>query len=295
MPELQRPTPAAALKLRTPMAAATAAALLIAALCFLQVGRAAAEHHGESADAALTDAANGAHRSAQNIARNAARHPVETLSWFGIQPDMTVVEIWPGGGGWYTEVLAPYLRERGKLVAANYAATPDREYYGRNAKKFRAKLAAQPEVYDRVTVTDLMPPDRLLAAEPGSADMVLTFRNLHNWIRNGYPEAMFDAMYRVLKPGGVLGLVAHRGEPDMLGPEWAEKGYVPVSEARRLAEEAGFRFVDSSEINANPKDTKDHPEGVWTLPPGFRLKDVDRDKYAAIGESDRMTLKFVKP
>lgn len=245
--------------------------------------------------AALERAATGEHRSAGNIVRNASRHPVETLAFFGIRPDMTVVEIWPGGGGWYTEVLAPYLRDGGKLVAANYDGSTGVEYFARNAQKFRDKLAAHPDVYDRVVVTDLMPPAKTVAAPAGSADLVLTFRNLHNWVRDGRAEAMFAAMYEALKPGGTLGLVAHRGTAEMVGPESAKTGYLAESEAMRLAKQAGFEFVAKSEINANPKDTKDHPEGVWTLPPSYRMGDTDREKYAAIGESDRMTMKFVKP
>ncbi len=246
-------------------------------------------------DAALEAAASGAHRSADNIARNAWRHPVETLTFFGIRPDMTVVEIWPGGSGWYTEVLAPYLRDAGKLYAANFDGSTGVEYFARNAGKFRDKLAANPAIYDRVEVTALMPPASTSAAPPGSADLVVTFRNLHNWVRDGRAEAMFAAMFEALKPGGTLGLVAHRGSDDMTGPDAARTGYLAESEALRLAAAAGFEFVARSEINANPRDTRDHPKGVWTLPPSFRMGDVDREVYAAIGESDRMTLKFVKP
>ena len=244
--------------------------------------------------AKLDSAADGAHRSAANIARNAWRHPVETLQFFGLRDDMTVVEVWSGGGGWYTEIFAPYLRDTGKLYAANYDGSSGREYFERNAKVFKDKLAAQPEVYDQVVITALMPPASMNPAPAGSADLVVTFRNLHNWVRDGLDEPMFKAMYDVLKPGGILGLVAHRGNADMAGIEWARKGYVPEAEAIRLAEAAGFTFVESSDINANPKDTKNYADGVWTLPPSFRLGETDRAKSAAIGESDRMTLKFVK-
>ncbi|MGR8920582.1 MAG: class I SAM-dependent methyltransferase [Gammaproteobacteria bacterium] len=247
------------------------------------------------ADAALEAAATGAHRKPEHVARNAWRHPVETLSFFGIRPDMTVVEIWPGGTGWYTEVLAPYLRDGGKLIAANYDGRGGSEYRQRADREFRAKLAARPDVYDQVEIQVLEPPAAPDAAPAGSADMVVTFRNLHNWVRDGYAEAMFAAMYRALKPGGTLGLVAHRGTDDMVGAEAAKTGYLAESEALRLAAAAGFEFVAKSEVNANPQDTRDHPRGVWTLPPNFRLGDTDRDKYAAIGESDRMTMKFVKP
>ncbi len=244
---------------------------------------------------ALAEAANGAHRSAENIARNAWRHPVETLNFFGIRPAMIVVEIWPGGGGWYTEILAPYLRESGKFYAANYDGSSGIEYFKRNAQKFKDKLAANPEIYDRVIVTSLMPPHSLGGVPANSADLVVTFRNMHNWYRDGRAQAMFDAMHGMLKPGGILGLVAHRGTPDMTTPEHAKKGYLAESVAIKLAEQAGFEFLERCDVNANPKDTKDHAKGVWTLPPSFRLGEQDRAKYAAIGESDRMTLKFVKP
>lgn len=250
---------------------------------------------GAIADEALQQAANGAHRSAENIARNAWRHPVETLSFFGIEPGMTVVEIWPGGGGWYTEVLAPYLRKDGKLYAANYDGSTGVEYFARNAVKFKEKLAANPAVYDRVEITTLMPPAATEAAPAGSADLVVTFRNLHNFVRDGRDEAMFAAMYATLKPGGILGLVAHRGDADMLGPVAAKKGYLAESEAIRVASAAGFEFVEKSDINANPKDDHDHPNGVWTLPPRLRVGDANPAEFVAIGESDRMTMKFRKP
>ncbi|MEQ8663631.1 MAG: methyltransferase [Gammaproteobacteria bacterium] len=250
---------------------------------------------GHADDVTLETAAGGSHRAPANIARNAWRHPVETLEFFGIRPDMTVVEVWPGSSGWYTEVLAPYLRARGKLVAANYDGSTGVAYFAKGAQAFRDKLAAAPDLYDRVEITALMPPAAPSAGAPASADLVVTFRNLHNWVRDGFAEPMFAAMFEVLKPGGTLGMVAHRGSDDMTGPAAARTGYLAESEAIGLAEAAGFQFVARSEINANPNDTRDHPEGVWTLPPNFRAGDVDRDKYAAIGESDRMTLKFRKP
>lgn len=242
----------------------------------------------------LEAAARGTHRSVDNVARNTARHPVETLQFFGIKDNLTVVEIWPGGGGWYTEVLAVYLRENGKLIAANYDGSTGSAYYTRNEKKFREKMAANADVYDKVEITALMPPASPSAASAGTADMVVTFRNLHNWVRAGLEAQMFKAMYDVLKPGGILGLVAHRGTPEMIGLQWAQRGYVAEDEAIRLAESAGFKLAERSEINANPKDTRDYVDGVWTLPPGYRRGDADKDKYTAIGESDRMTLKFVK-
>lgn len=251
---------------------------------------AAADH-----SAALTQLANGEHRSAENIARNQYRHPVETLSFFGIRPDMTVVEISPGGGGWYTEILAPFLREKGKLVAASYDTSSAVEYYRVNAAKYLDKLKARPDLYDRVQVIEFGPPAKSALGSDDSADMVVTFRNVHNWVEAGTEAQVFAAMFKVLKKGGTLGVVEHRGKPDMVGKQWAEKGYVPEAETIRMAEAAGFKLVDKSEINANAKDTKDYPKGVWTLPPSLEEGDKDRAKYLAIGESDRMTLKFVKP
>jgi len=263
--------------------------LLVLVLCAAFVAPLAASEQR------LAEFATAAHRPAAHIARNVHRHPVETLRFFGLREDMTVVEIWPGDDGWYTEILAPYLRERGKLYAANFDGSTGVEYFTHGAERFKAKLAAHPGIYDKVEVTALMPPAATHAAPAGIADLVLTFRNLHNWINRDLAEAMFAAMYAALKPGGVLGLVAHRGTPQMIGKEAAKTGYLAESEAIRLAQAAGFKLVEKSEINANPKDTKDHPAGVWSLPPNFRLGDVDRAKYAAIGESDRMTMKFIKP
>ncbi len=243
----------------------------------------------------LEAAVTGTHRAEGHAARNEWRHPVETLLFFGLRDDMTVVEIYPGGEGWYTEVLAPVLRERGKLYAASYDAQSPQQYFRDNAKLYLDKLAAHPEVYDKVVVTELAPPEKTAIAPPGSADLVVTFRNLHNWVSRGTEGPMLEAMYRALKPGGTLGMVAHRGTPEMVGAEAAKAGYLAEAEAIRLVEAAGFRLVGKSEINANPKDTKDHPKGVWTLPPNFQLGEQDRAKYAAIGESDRMTLRFEKP
>ncbi len=249
----------------------------------------------DSVESKLTAAALGEHRSAKNIARNKARHPVETLKWFGIQDTMTVVEISPGGGGWYSEVLAPFLRDKGKYYAASYDRDSKSKYFSRNAQKYLDKLAAAPEIYNKVVVTEFEIPTKPTLEPQAKADMVLTFRNTHNWLNSGIAEQTYQAMYKVLKPGGILGVVQHRGEPHMMGKQWSKKGYVAESEVIRLAEAAGFKLVAKSEINANPKDTKDYADGVWTLPPVYRLKDKDREKYTAIGESDRMTLKFVKP
>lgn len=243
----------------------------------------------------LAAIANGDHRSAEHKARNKYRHPAETLAFFGIREHMTVAEISPGGSGWYTEILAPFLREKGTLYAGSYDPEAEEDYYRRNAKRFDQKLAAAPEIYDHVITTIFDPPHKLEAAPPASADLVLTFRNLHNWMEDGDAHAAMKGMYRITKPGGVLGLVQHRGAPSSPQDPAAESGYIREDLVIELAESVGFRYLASSEINANPKDSKDYPEGVWTLPPAFELEDVDRAKYSAIGESDRMTLKFVKP
>lgn len=238
--------------------------------------------------------AAGEHRPAANKARDAYRHPIETLQWFGLRDDMTVVEISPGGG-WYTEIIAPFVKGGGKYYAAGFDPESSVDFFRRGAQRFKKKLEAEPELYGEVVTTVLAPPDRLEIAPPGSADLVLTFRNVHNWMAAGTADDIFAAMYRALKPGGVLGVVEHRADPDQPLDHKAESGYVAEKQVIAFAQKAGFEFADRSEINANAKDTKDHPEGVWTLPPTLRLGAQDRERYLAIGESDRMTLKFVKP
>jgi predicted methyltransferase len=219
-------------------------------------------------------------------ARDRYRHPLQVLKFVGLKPDMSVVEIWPSGG-WWTEILAPYLHAHGTYYAALQQSSED--------AGFRNKLAAAPQYYDRVIVTRAGPPDHWQIAPPGSADLVLTFRNVHNWLAGGYEKEMFAAMYRALKPGGVLGLEEHRAAPGTTRADWVKSGYVSQDYVIDLARQAGFRLVAKSEIGANPKDTKNYPQGVWTLPPTLTLGQKDRAKYLAIGESDRMTLKFVKP
>jgi predicted methyltransferase len=234
--------------------------------------------------AALQAAIAGPQRSDVNKARDKYRHPLETLTFFGIRPDMTVVEISPGTG-WYTEILAPFLKEHGKLYEAVGG--------GAGAKTFEDKLKSDPAVYGQVIVTTLQPPAQTEIAPAGSADMVLTFRNVHDWLPRGTTADYFKAFYRALKPGGVLGITDHRADPSQPQDPKAKNGYVRQDYMIQIAEQAGFKLAGTSEINANPKDPRNQP--VWNLPPTLRQGDKDRDKYLAIGESDRMTLKFVKP
>lgn len=228
--------------------------------------------------------------------RDQYRHPLETLRFFGLRPNQTVVEIWPGRG-WYMEILAPYLREQGKYYAAIEA--PDVPGAGQEAKDdaaaLRKRIADDPAHFGKVIVTELHPPQLTEICPPGTADVVLTFRNVHNWLETGDQQAQFNAFFRALKPGGVLGVVEHRARPGTSLDEMRKSGYMDEGYIKKLAATAGFRFDADSPVNNNPKDTKDYSQGVWTLPPTLALGDKDRDKYLAIGESDRMTLRFVKP
>lgn len=232
------------------------------------------------------------HRTPGNVARDRFRNPAEVLEFFGVRADSTVVEILPGSGGYYMEILAPYLKNHGLYVAANRDGLAPPQYLA-DHQKLLARLKAEPSQYEKVLVTqfnaDLHP-----IAPPGSADFVLTFRNLHNWVERGEIDGALRAFHKALKPGGILGVVDHRGRTDLPQEAQMKTGYVRQDYTIALIEKAGFRFAGASEVNANAKDTKDHPEGVWTLPPSYRLKDKDRAKYQAIGESDRFTLKFVK-
>lgn len=230
-------------------------------------------------------------RSPTNVARDPYRHPAETLSFFGIKPDSVVVEILPGSAGYYLEILAPYLRDRGQYIAASRDETAPASYVEDHGKLLE-RLKAEPDLYDRVIVTQFHA-DRHRIAPDGTADFVLTFRNLHNWLDRGELDGALKAFHRALKPGGVLGVVDHRGRTDQTQEAQERSGYVRQDFAIAAIEKAGFKFVAASEVNANPKDTKDYPEGVWSLPPSYRQKDVDRSRYQAIGESDRFTLKFV--
>ena len=232
-------------------------------------------------------------RSPEFKARDKYRHPKETLEFFGLEPTMNVVEIWPSLG-YYMDIIAPYVAGKGIYVAAGFPPDSDSDYVQRIRREVAEKIAANPDYYGEIVDTVLSEGSYDIAPE-GSADMVLTFRNVHSWMRGGYAPQVFGAMFRALKPGGILGVVAHRGNPNVPQDPKAESGYVNQDVVIKMAEDAGFQLVDSSEINANPKDTKNYPKGVWTLPPALRDGDVDREKYLEIGESDRMTLKFVKP
>jgi predicted methyltransferase len=241
-------------------------------------------------DAALTAAIASPARPAAAVARDKTRHPAEELTFFGISPKMNVVELWPGGGYW-TDILGPYLAPGGHYTVALPPSGGDEDS---GVAKFRARIAADKDRLGTIHESTLGP-GHFEIAPPGSADLVLTFRNLHNWMNEGYADQALKACFTALKPGGILGMEGHRGRSDVPQDPKAESGYVRQDYAVALAKKAGFVLVESSEINANPKDTKDWPKGVWTLPPSFALGDKDRAKYAAIGEGDNFVLKFQKP
>jgi predicted methyltransferase len=267
---------------------------LILAAGLLAGGLAGFAHAADTAeDGQLRKAIAGSQRSSKNTARDTFRHPYETLTFFGIKPNMTVVEVSPGRG-WYTEILAPYLRDNGKLIAADAAYDPAKA----PLVDFKKKLDASPAVYGKVVQGVFEPPSNYNFAPAGSVDMVVTFRNLHNWIEDGGDEelrGMFKAFYTSLKRGGVLGIEEHRLPEATPQDAKTSTGYVHESYVIKIAESAGFKLAAKSEVNANPKDKADHKGGVWALPPTLANRDQDREKYMAIGESDRMTLKFVKP
>jgi len=270
----------------TKRAAALAAVALLLGACTTYGTR-------QSTSLALDRILAGDQRSEENRARDRYRHPKATLLFFGIRPQMSVLEVWPEPG-WYTEVLAPLLADAGHYYAGVIAADPNSRYVTQRLEAYRQKLAARPDVYGHVTVVTF-PLDGSDVVPPGTLDMILTFRNIHNWMAHDEAAAAFATMFRALKPGGVLGVVEHRGNPAVPQDPKARSGYVNEDYAIRLIEAAGFRLEASSQVNANPKDTKDYERGVWTLPPTYELGAQDRGKYAAIGESDRFTLKFVKP
>jgi predicted methyltransferase len=269
--------------------ASRTALLLMAALTLAGAAAVAAD----SVDPRLAAAVHSDFRSAADKARDPYRHPLQTLTFFGIKPTMTVVELWPFGG-WYTAILAPYLHDRGTLYAAamdpDSTAAEDKRYNSELA----AMLAAHPDVYGKVQVT-VLAPHRMQIAPDGTADMVVTFRNIHNWVWAGIEKDVLAAAFRALKPGGILGVEEHRNnDPDFI-PKTPGAGYVGEEYAIELIQAAGFRLLGQSNVNRNPKDTKDYPNNVWSLPPTYADGDKDRARYAAIGESDRFTLKFIKP
>ena len=266
-------------------------------LSVFAAGAIAATAQAQDTEALIDKAMTGAHRSDANKARDKYRHPKETLLFFGLKPDMTVVEVWPSAG-WWTEILGPVLKDRGQYYAAWFATqakgAPD--FLKEREKGFDAMLAGRPDLYGKVIKTALLAPEYVDIAPKGSADMVLTFRNVHNWAKAGNADAMFKAFYDTLKPGGILGVKDHRAKPGTPFQRQIDSGYMTEAWVIETAQKAGFKLDNKSEINANPKDTADYPGGVWTLPPNLRnVSDADKPKYLAIGESDRMTLKFVKP
>jgi predicted methyltransferase len=256
-----------------------------AALAFIAAGAASA------ADDALKSAVSNPVRSSSAVARDSARHPLEELTFFGIKPDMSVVELWPGGGYW-TDILGPYLMAHGHLTVANSA--PGNSEEDANTSKLHKHLMAEKAHFGAVSET-YFGKDHYDIAPPGSADLVVTFRNLHNWMDDGFADQALAAMFKALKPGGILGIEEHRGRNDKPQDPKAKDGYVRQDYTIELAKKAGFEYVGASEINANPRDTKDYPEGVWQLPPTLAGGDKDRAKYVAIGESDNYVLKFRKP
>lgn len=256
----------------------------------------AAQETQPATSGALDAVLRGAWRDPKNVARDPYRHPGQTLSFFGVAPQHTVVEITPGSG-WYAEILAPYLRDGGQYVAAvvdpmAVEAGKSRDYQQKGKTALEAKFAAGPAQYDKAKIVGYDPKAPVFGAA-GSADAVLTFRNVHNWRMDGLAEGMFKGFFDVLKPGGTLGVVEHRAKADV--PADDKSGYVGQAQIVAMAEAAGFRLDGQSEINANPKDDTDHPNGVWTLPPVNRHDAEDDAMYKAIGESDRMTLRFRKP
>jgi predicted methyltransferase len=267
--------------------------LLLLASTWLLAASCSTTSTRETTAAALDNILAGSQRAGENSARDRYRHPKETLLFFGIRPEMKVLEVWPEPG-WYTEIIAPLVRERGQYVAAVIAPDPDSKYVTSRLADYQQKLTASPDLYGAVEVVTL-PTDGSDVVPAGTLDMVVTFRNIHNWMARDSAGQVFGTLYRALKPGGVLGVVEHRSNAAVAQDPKAKSGYVNEDYAIRLIEGQGFRLVGESQVNANPQDTKDYEQGVWTLPPTYRLGDKDRQKYTDIGESDRFTLKFIKP
>jgi predicted methyltransferase len=250
--------------------------------------------------AAAVDAAISAeHRSTENKARDQYRHPEETLEFLGFRSDMTVLEIWPGGG-WYTQILASAVKDEGKLYAVQYDVNGPFGFQRRLFGEFLSMFAETPDIYGNVTITFMDLPYQLDVAPNEIADMAVTFRSVHNWVETFFGGGKFavlpfQAMYDALKPGGILGVVDHHWPDPATEDPTSQNGYISKERTIELAEAAGFRFVGESDILRNPKDTRDHPMGVWSLPPSLAGDEQDKEKYLAIGESDRFLLKFEKP
>ena len=272
---------------------------LIAGLFIAAAIPAQAGGYDRSTAKAVKAALAGEHRSAEHKARDAARKPYEVLEFFGLREDMTVVEIWPGSG-WYTEILAPVLKNKGQLYAAPFSPNAPYGFARRGLGAYLSMLGSAPDLYRNVTLTYLYPPYDMQPAPRGSADMVLTFRNVHNFYMKlfgggRYSDMYYDAMFDALKPGGILGVVDHRWPDPATEDPVAANGYVSIERTVADAEAAGFKLVEQSGMLANPRDDHEHPRGVWTLPPSYAAGDEDREVYSAIGESDRFVLKFIKP
>jgi predicted methyltransferase len=261
------------------------------AVCLLSIVGSVTASAASHADPALVSAVASPARNAAAAARDAARHPVEELTFFGLAPTMTVVELWPGGGYW-TEILGPYLAASGHYYVALPAAGDAEEDAG--VKRFHERTAAQKGRLGTLHET-ILGAGHFDIAPAGSADLVLTFRNLHNWMEGGYADQALAACLKALKPGGILGIEEHRGRTDQPQDPKAKNGYVRQDYTIALAKKAGFEFVGSSEVNANPRDTKDWVDGVWTLPPTLSQGEKDRARYVAIGEADNYVLEFRKP
>jgi predicted methyltransferase len=248
----------------------------------------------ETTASAIDVALAGSQRSAADRGRDQYRHPKQTLLFFGIRPGMRVLQVWPESG-WYTEIIAPLLEARGAgYIAGVIAPDPGSRFLQARLASYQRLLASRPDLYGGVRVVTF-PLNGADVLQPGSVDMVVSFGDLHEWMALGDARHALATIYSALAPGGVFGVVDNRGDPSIPQDPRARNGYVRQDYAIRLIEAAGFRLVASSEVNANPRDTRNYPAGVWTLPPDYRLGNIDRARYEAIGESDRFTLKFVRP
>lgn len=253
--------------------------------------------HAQVDQAGLASIINNKYRTDISRSRDQFRHPQETLTFFGVEPDMTVVQLWPSGG-WYTDILAPYLRDQGKLVAAHYNPETEHPYapfFRSSYLAFETKVTSNPEWYGDVDIRAFEPPFTQAVVADGSADMVLSFRNMQSWLNDGSIDFVLEQIHKMLKPGGVFGIVDSRADVYENVDPLAENGYINQQWLVQKIHEAGFQALDYSEVNANPLDTADHPNGVWSLPPYLQVPEGEsEEKYLAIGESDRFTVKFIK-